>query len=91
VNDVVELPGVAHLHIPRDILAEAYRALYRSGIPFVVSERAYRRWFVGAPAEMCKYGVKDARHAVDCMCRGCVEKLCFFYLDQVRRDFGVPS
>lgn len=91
INDGIPLPDVSRLHINRTVLVEAYRALYRAGIPFAVSERAYRRWWRGLHAEMCRFGVKDAKFAVDCMCPGCVEKLCFFYFDQVRRKFGVTK
>jgi hypothetical protein len=75
--------------VPRLVVAKAIGVLGKFNVSHALRERAYRRWRAGHPAEPCVYG-KEQPIAVDCNCEGCIEKLCFFYFDQMATAFGGP-
>jgi hypothetical protein len=76
--------------IPPDIIGKAMHALYRVRVPRAKAERAWKSWRAGGPLTPCKYG-KEQAIAADCTCEGCIEKLCWFYFDQVSTKFGVDA
>ena len=78
--------------IPPDILAEAYRAVMRNArVPYAWVDRGYHLWRSGRLPDECKYGKEEQAIAIDCHCRGCLEKLMLFYFDQVARTFGTEA
>lgn len=78
-------PRVIHV----DLIATAFYVVQeRTGKSRWFVNATYRKWKAGAAVVACVYG-KEKPIAIDCVCDGCIESLCYLFFDTVQNKVAL--
>ena len=68
------------------------RAIYQQGVAYSVIEVAQKKWEAGLQVSdiRCREEGRGKPYGLEsgCICRGCQQRRCFAFFDQVRQMFG---